>query len=114
MFGLGAAVARVQAFAAALLKAEVKDVELGCQLLILPDGADGTPIWWPGLESDTLFVRPEFKRMFEDKETLGAFCKSAVPADRRHKLLRGVPGIGTSSFGLWVPVSAVMMMLSRC
>lgn len=85
---------------AAIVKAEVKNIEGNCQLIILPNGADGEPTFWPGLESNTLFVRPEFKRMFE--ELLGSFDKTKVSADRRHKLLRGVPGIGKSSFGLCV------------
>ena len=92
--------ADLNALKAAILNAEVKDIEFGCQLLILSNGADGMPMSWPGLESNTLFVRPEFKRMYEDK--LGAFSPTAVPFDRRHKLLRGVPGIGKSSFGMCV------------
>lgn len=85
----------------AIRKAEVKKIDGGCQLIILPNGADGKPTFWPGLESNTLLVRPEFERMFGDEEKLGAFSK-AVRADRRHKLLLGIPGIGKSSFGLCV------------
>lgn len=98
-----AAAAAVERLKAAILKAEVKDIELGCQLLILPNGEDGEAVSWPGLESNVLFVRRELKRMFEEK--LGSFLPSTAPHGStsrcRHTLLRGVPGIGTSSFGLY-------------
>lgn len=99
-----AAAAEIEAFKAALLKAEVKDIEHGCQLIILPNGADGKPISWPRLASNVLFVRPEFKLMYEDK--LGAFSLT-VPLRRRNTLLRGVPGIGKSSFGMCVFAEAL-------
>lgn len=92
------AAAHIEKLKAAILKAAVKDVEFGCQLLVLPEGADGKPISWPGLESSVLFVRPEFKRLFED--VLDAFSPAKMLPGRRHSLLRGVPGMGTSSFGM--------------
>jgi len=95
---------RAAAFEAALLKAELKDIEDGCQLLILPNDASGRPVFWPGMDSNTLFVRPIFRQFFESAELLHEFLDD-VPLSRRdkllrHKLLRGVPGIGKSSFGL--------------
>jgi len=86
-------------FKAALLKAELKDIEDGCQLLVLPNDAAGRPVFWPGMDSNTLFVRPIFKLFYESAKLLHKFSAD-VPLSRRHKLLRGVPGIGKSSFGL--------------
>jgi len=75
----------------------VKDIEDGCQLIILPNDPAGKPVLWPGMPSNTLFVRPVFKTFFE-KELNS--LDLAVDSERFLTLLRGVPGIGKSSFGL--------------
>jgi hypothetical protein len=82
---------------AAMRAAEAKDIEDGCQLIILPNDADGNPVFWPGMDSNTLFVRPMFKTFFE---TLLNCLDLKVGDAHFRTLLRGVPGIGKSSFGL--------------
>jgi len=87
---------RAAAFKAAMLKAEVQDIEGGCQLLVLPNDA-GRPVHWLGLDSSVLFVRPVFKHFYE--ELLREFTRDTT-SQRYHNLLRGVSGIGKSSFGM--------------
>lgn len=77
--------------------AVVKDIEDGCQLITLPNDATGKAVHWPGMDSNTLFVRPMFKTFFE---TLLNGLDLEVGSERFRALLRGVPGIGKSSFGL--------------
>lgn len=81
----------------AMKAAKAVDIDEGCQLITLPDDADGHPVYWPGLDSNTLFVRPDFKMFFE--ELLNS-CQLTVKDKRFRTLLRGVPGIGKSTFGL--------------
>jgi len=88
--------ARVENFMDALLHAKQVPIEGGCELLILPDTASGKPVHWLNMRSNTLFVRPVFKEFYE--KLLQAFSDDVIPR-RRNKLLRGVPGIGKSSFG---------------
>jgi hypothetical protein len=82
---------------AAVLGARLVDVEEGCQLLTLPHGDDGQPVEWPGISSNVLFVRPLFRHFYD--VVLQRFGPEVRNLDK-HKLLRGVPGIGKSSFGL--------------
>jgi len=88
---------RAAAFKAALLNAKLTDIEHGCQLIVLPNDAAGKEVHWPGIDSNTLFVRPIYKKLYE--EELQAFSPAVLSA-HRHKLLRGIPGIGKSSFGM--------------
>jgi hypothetical protein len=87
---------RITTFKTALLGAKQVPVDGGCELLILPASPSGEPVSWLNMESNILFIRPVFKTFYE--ELLRAFSKDVIPR-RRHTLLRGVPGIGKSSFG---------------
>lgn len=87
-------------FMEALPRATATEIEHGCQLLTLPlHGTTGAPIYWPGLASRHLFVRPLFKTFFERADLLASFSRD-LPTWRCKTLIRGIPGIGKSSFGL--------------
>jgi hypothetical protein len=82
----------------ALPNATVELLGDGSELITLPVGIDGAPIDWPELSSNELFVRPIFRDFYEKAEHLNAFH---LDNQHRNWLLRGVPGIGKSSFGLY-------------
>jgi hypothetical protein len=82
----------------ALPSARVQCLADGNELITLPDAPNGSPIDWPEMLSNKLFVRPIFREFFEKAEHLNGFHLSN---QRRNWLLRGIPGIGKSSFGLY-------------
>lgn len=67
-------------------------------MITLPDASDGKPINWPGMSSNKLFVRPIFRDFFDKAEHLNEFH---LDSQRCDWLMRGIPGIGKSSFGLY-------------
>lgn len=80
------------------MRAELHDIEDGCQLLIIPPSPSGEQVKWLGLRSNVLFVRPVYREFYERLDLLGKFDQGNV-ATSKNTLLRGVPGIGKSSFG---------------
>ncbi len=92
-----------QLLQAALLHAqEIKipgEGDDGCSLLVLQD-ADGKRSEWPGLSSDTLFIRPVYREFFERRDILDGFARRPA-LEAPFSLVRGVPGIGKSSFALY-------------
>lgn len=89
---------RAADFQRALLKLKVPQaIEAGCLLLTLPDDDSGRPVFWPGIDSNRLFVRSAFPKFFD--EVLQKF--EMAPTSKLYRtLMLGVPGIGKSSFGL--------------
>jgi hypothetical protein len=71
----------------------------GCSLLVLQDAA-GKRLEWPGLQSDTLFIRPVYREFFEREDMLNCFERREVD-EAPFTLVRGIPGIGKSSFALY-------------
>lgn len=82
-------------FMRALPKATSEPLPDGSEIITLPDDADGKPVFWLGMRSNKLFVRPIFRLLYDDNRYLNGFKEAA------DWLLRGIPGIGKSSFGLY-------------
>lgn len=97
----------VKRFAEALAAARVTSLEHGCALLTLLPASDGKPTFWPGLQSPRLFIRPVFVNFYESPGLLNKFTLTDS-GNWDDTLLRGVPGIGKSSFGLFVLWRLVM------
>jgi hypothetical protein len=74
--------------------------EDGCQLLALYDAA-GNPVDWPNLESNKLLVRPVFREFFERADMFNRGQRRMPRNTKRDTLVRGIPGIGKSSFALY-------------
>jgi hypothetical protein len=73
--------------------------EDGCSLLVL-ENAEGKPVDWPGLRSNKLFIRPVYREFYEREDMLNHMRHRKL-GFARFSLVRGVPGIGKSSFALY-------------
>lgn len=88
-----------EALPCARLEAIPDEPEDGCQVLALSDAA-GNHVNWPGLRSHKLLIRPVFREFFEREDILNYLKHRAIDA-APFSLVRGIPGIGKSSFALY-------------
>jgi hypothetical protein len=68
--------------------------------LIVLEDRDGNPVDWPALRSNKLFVRPVYREFYEREDMLNKMAHRKRPR-AAHSLVRGIPGIGKSSFGMY-------------
>lgn len=72
----------------------------GSQILALYN-ARGDAVNWPNLTSHRLLIRPVFREFFERPDMFNRGRQRTPRTDQRNSLVRGIPGIGKSSFGLY-------------
>jgi hypothetical protein len=74
--------------------------EDGCQALVLYDSR-GKPVNWPNLVSNKLLIRPVFREFFERPDIFNFGKRREGDDVTFNTLVRGIPGIGKSSFALY-------------